>query len=300
MPGGMNIPSRPDSNISSNNEAGKPAMKHVFIVSCLSLAVAWNIAVPAAAQGTDAYSRIESGAVQQEAALPEDIRIAVRTVAALTRGIRDEKALRPVSFERGVLSSLDRPVTTLADFEADRLGLSAILEPDGGKQGRKLAGTLRFTEQAGRAALAGFTIDYGFTKDAMTVRKVSLYTVMPENPRWMLYLVPKSRATIADWQGLETWGDAMAAMREMSVPATQRRSEDCWLVLFSLDRLPPGGQALATLDGHAVQFVSKDFAGWPVLFGEVSAGAPGSSVLTIRYGARTPASGTSAERVFRF
>ena len=98
----------------------------------------------------------------------------------------------------------------------------------------------------------------------MTVRRVSLHTVMPENPRWMLYLVPKSRASMTDWQKFQTWGEAMDAMRALSVAPAQVRNEDCWVVLFALDRLPPGGRS-ATLDGRAMTFVSKDFAGWPVL-----------------------------------
>jgi len=132
------------------------------------------------------------------------------------------------------------------------------------------------------------------------MRRVSLYTVMPENPRWLLYLVPKSRASMADWQKFQTWGEAMEAMRALSVAPAQARKEDCWVVLFALDRLPPGGQAQATLDGRAMTFTSKDFAGWPVLFGEAGPRAAGASVLKIRYGPRPPAPGASAEREFRF
>lgn len=246
------------------------------------------------------YDRVQSDAVLDEASLPEDVRVAIRTASLLARGVRDERSLRPVTFERGVMASLAKPTTTLPDFVADRFGLSAILEPAGGKQGRKLVGTLRFVEEAGRAALEGFAIDYGFTADAITVRRVSLYTVMPENPRWMLYLVPKSRASMADWQKFQTWGEAMEAMRALSVAPEQARNEDCWVVLFALDRLPPGGQSQATLDGRAMTFVSKDFAGWPVLFGEARPAAKGQSVLKIRYGPRPPAPGASAEREFRF
>ncbi|MDP2122778.1 MAG: hypothetical protein Q8J92_00215, partial [Parvibaculum sp.] len=161
-------------------------------------------------------------------------------------------------------------------------------------------GTLRFVEDAGRTALAGFSVDYGFTADTLTMRRVSLYTVMPENPRWLLYLVPKSRASMADWQKFQTWGEAMEAMRTLSVTPAQARTEDCWVVLFALDRLPSGGQAQATLDGRAMTFTSKDFAGWPVLFGEAGRRAAGPSILKIRYGPRPPASGVSAEREFRF
>lgn len=269
-----------------------------LLSACVALA-GGALAQPANPPASN-YDRVQSGAALDEASLPEDVRVAIRTASLLARGVRDERSLRPVTFERGVMASLAKPTTTLPDFVADRFGLSAILEPAGGKQGRKLVGTLRFVEEAGRAALEGFTIDYGFTADAMTVRRVSLYTVMPENPRWMLYLVPKSRASMADWQKLQTWGEAMDAMRALAAAPEQARKEDCWVVLFALDRLPPGGQSQATLDGRAMTFVSKDFAGWPVLFGEAGPRAAGPSVLRIRYGPRPPAPGASAEREFRF
>ncbi|MBX3491931.1 MAG: hypothetical protein KF899_03170 [Parvibaculum sp.] len=269
-----------------------------LLSACVALAGA-ALAQPANPPAGN-YDRVQSDAVLDEASLPEDVRVAIRTAALLTRGVRDERSLRPVTFERGVMASLAKPTTTLPGFVADRFGLSAILAPAGGRQGRKLVGTLRFVEEAGRAALEGFTIDYGFTADAMTVRRVSLYTVMPENPRWMLYLVPKSRASMTDWQKFQTWGEAMDAMRALSVAPAQVRNEDCWVVLFALDRLPPGGQSQATLDGRAMTFVSKDFAGWPVLFGEAGPRASGPSVLRIRYGPRPPAPGASAEREFRF
>ena len=246
------------------------------------------------------YGRFQSDAVVDEATLPEDVRVAIRTAALLARGVRDERALRPVTFERGVMASLAKPTTTLPDFSADRFGLSAILEPAGGKQGRKLVGTLRFVEEAGRAALEGFTIDYGFTADAMTIRRMSLYTVMPEGPRWMLYLVPKARASMADWQTFQTWGEAMAAMSELAVAPDEVRGADCWVVLFALDRLPPNGQAQAMFDGRTLKITSRDYAGWPVLFAEARPPAKGQSVLKIRYGPRPPASGASAEREFRF
>ncbi len=276
-------------------------MKRILLASMMALSLGSGAAsAQPASDPLGGVTRIETDAVLRESELPEDIRVAVRTVALLTRGVRDEAALRPVTIARGVMASLGKPVTTLSDFRSDRLGLSAILEPADGKQGRRIVGTLRFVEDAGRTALAGFSVDYGFTADALTMRRVSLYTVMPENPRWLLYLVPKSRASMADWQKFQTWGEAMEAMRALSVAPAQARKEDCWVVLFALDRLPPGGQAQATLDGRAMTFTSKDFAGWPVLFGEAGPRAAGASVLKIRYGPRPPAPGASAEREFRF
>lgn len=280
-------------------------MNRFALSTRLSLA-AFMLIVPltgdASAQGAapDVYNRVQSGDVRSENALPEDIRVAVRTAAALTRGIRDEKSFQPVRFERGVLASLEKPQTTLSDFEADRLGISAILEPDGGKQGRKVVGTLRYIEEAGRAALMGFSIDYGFTRDAMTVRQASIFTVMPEKARWLAYFVPKSRAGLADWQRLETWGDAMETMKRFSVSAAEARKEESWIVIFALDRLPAGGQVLATLDGRPEQLVARDFAGWPVFFGEMPPVAKGPSVLKVRYGPLPPASGAAAEGEFRF
>ena len=246
-----------------------------FLTLCSLALASLLLAAPARAQGSAAAEpvlKLPQEIQVRESKAPVDIVVATRSLALRLQGATSAEAMGPVVWTAGARAAIakegyDYGALELRETRIHYIGPSA--SRDG--TGRRLIGSLSFSDGAQRHARVTFLLDYGFDADRIEVREAGAALQPAGSFLVRAFLVP-AQAIPADWMGAGLKHDEM--WRRVSSSAIDPKQanqlphgvQDWRLFLFVIDRLPRDDDLIpAALAPAGKTWVQADFDGWRVL-----------------------------------
>lgn len=226
---------------------------------------------------------------------PEDIALVTTALVARMRGITGAEATLPVKFAPSLSSRLIERSFRYDGFDVDSITVSFIGPASGWEQGRRIFGTVQFTDQLGRRTATAFGVDYLFDDAEIYVDDVALDLAVPANPDIRLYLLPTERASEMLAEAATNHLDLMAFIAEHALDVNNASGIcNCAIIAASFDRLPGDAHLFASVreagSGDKIVMGSHfvmDFDGWrvAVLDGRIDLSAGSEMVIEALFAA---------------
>lgn len=195
---------------------------------------------------------------------PADIAAATLAAVALLRGMPGAIPSQ-VTVAPGVAEKLRDPHTRFEGFDLTSFNLSYVGPPRSGKPGRRIVGTLVFTDDTGRQAEQTYAIDYEFRRGGLLIQEARSERQPPPRPRVAMFAVPAERVPADFFAKLRPYGEMLAWLADNAIDvsnaATAKGPHHVFAV--ALDRLGPGDQLVIDEDKRVAQ-TRLDIGGWQI------------------------------------
>lgn len=173
--------------------------------------------------------------------MPQDIAAVTMTLVALLRGLPEAELPAEVRLEPGSTAKLADPYTRFEGFDLRGVHFDYIGPSRKSGAGRRLVGTLSFSDETGRSAHQAFAVDYGLGRDGLVIREAASGRVSPLVPRVALLAVPAERVPTDLLQAARPHGELLAWLAEHAIDPKRPYTGGKGFYVFavSLDRLGP-------------------------------------------------------------
>lgn len=201
---------------------------------------------------------------------PEDIALVTTAIVARLRGANGADATMPIVFAPSLASKMLERTFRYDGFYVETVAVSFIGPTTEPEAGRRLFGTLHFTDMLGRRAATSFGVEYVFDGSEIYVSDISLDLATPPEPEARLYVLSAERATEMLSLTHRNHLEAMAFLAEHALDVNQENGLcDCAIVVANFDRIPGRAQLYASVsdaqNGEKIIMGSHfvmDFEGW--------------------------------------
>ncbi len=219
---------------------------------------------------------------------PADMALVTTAIVARMRG--SETKTNPVVFAPRLANRLLEKTFRYDGFHVDVITISFIGPANSWEAGRRLYGTILFTDELGRRAATSFGVEYLFDDGEIYVSDVALDVVSPPEPEVRIFLLPAEKASQMFGGAVPSHLDLLAFIAEHALDVSLATGTcSCVVAVVSMDRTPANASLYANVsdvrDGSKIVLGAHylmEFEGWRValLEGEIDLGS--DSIMDIQ------------------
>lgn len=268
------------------------------ISTCLKgllLALALTAAAAAQAQKVQIHRTPASIAFEE---MPQDIAAVTMTLVAMLRGLPETELPPEVRLAPGSTAKLADPYTRFEGFDLRGVHFDYIGPSRQGETGRRLVGTLSFSDETGRSAHQTFAVDYGLGRNGIVIHEAASDRAPPLVPRVVLLAVPVRQVPPDLLQTARPHGELLAWLADHAIDPKRPYQGESGFYVFavSLDRLGPKDRLVFDARRPPPQKL-LDQGGWVMAVRHIDTSAAGNR-LSVGY--RPAAHGWAIEELATF